>query len=205
MATFAIDLETSPALLALSDLKRSQLPFATAVALTKTAKAAQAEIRSQLPERFTIRSAFVERGVRIEAATKNRQQAAVFWRGPSGSRFAESLARQETGGVKRPAKRFLALPRNVKRGASGAVPKSQRPAALLRQKRVFTQDVAGGKVILRRVSKDAPPRLLFFLMERPAQIPPRFRFRETAANVARRTYRKEFGRAFAKAIATRKR
>lgn len=204
MATFAIDLETSPALQALSDLKRSQLPFATAVALTRTAQAAQRGVRSSLPDRFTIRSSFIERNVRIEAATKNRQRAAVLWRGPASSKFGESLSRQETGGLKRPAKRYLALPRNVKRGASGAVPKSQRPAALLRQKRVFTQEVAGGKVILRRVGKDAPPRLLFFLMERPAEVGARFGFKETAADVARRVYRKEFGRAFAKAIATRK-
>lgn len=204
MAAITIDLELSSSLQALSDLKRKQLPFATAVALTKTAQAAQKTIRAQLPDRFTIRSPFVERGVRIEAASKIKPQAAVLWRGPAGSRFDESLARQETGGKKPPKNRYLALPRNVKRGARGAIPKSQRPAALLRQKRVYSQEVEGGRVILRRMPKGAPPRLLYFLSPRTAQIAPRFEFRETARGVARDVFKKEFGRAFAKALATRR-
>lgn len=201
-----IDLEVSNALLALSDLKRRQLPFATALALTRTAQAAQREIRAQLPSRFTIRNAYVERGVRIQAATKRRPQAVVFWRAPGGSArrsFAEALARQEEGGKKQPRARHLAIPRGVIRGAGGTITKAKRPEALLRQKRVYVTEVRGGAGIFQRVGKSRP-RLLYFLTPRTARIEPRWAFKDTAQRVARRVYRREFGRAYARALATRR-
>lgn len=197
-----LTLETSGALNALSDLKRKQIPFATARALTRTAQAAQAEIRKDLPEHFKIRSPFIGANVRIQAARKSDPVAAVLWRGPASSRFAESLARHEVGGLKRPARRYLAIPRGVKRGAGGKIPKSQRPAALLKRKRVYTQEVAGGKAVFRRESKGAPPKLLYFLTPRAATIEAEWEFRATAERVARRVFRKEFGKAFAAALRT---
>jgi hypothetical protein len=199
-----IDLEKSDALLGLRDFQRRQLPFAEALALTRTAQAAQKDIRDGLGERFTLRSAFIERNVRIEPASKRTLQSAVLWRGPAGSRFGEALARQETGGTKRPRGRTLALPRDVKRGKSGAIPKAQRPRQILQRKNVFLTAAQGGAVILRRVTKSGPLRLLFFLSDQPARIQARFEFRATAAATARRVFRKEFGRAFAKALATRR-
>lgn len=206
MAELTIDLEISSALQGLSELKRKQIPFATAVALTRTAQRAQGEIRRELPHRFEIRSPFIERGVRIEAATKTKQEAAVLWRGPAGSKFGLSLARQETGGTKSPARRWLAIPRDVKRNARGIIPKSQRPGALMKRKRVFIKEDPGrGAVIMQRQPKGAPPIVLYYLEPRSVKIRPRFGFRETAEGLARRVWRQEFGQAFAKALATRRR
>lgn len=202
MAEITIRLDVSPAVKALDDLKRKQIPIALAQALTRTAQAGQAEIRRDLPSRFTIRSPFIARNVRIEAARKSDPVAAVFWRGPQGSRFGETLARHEVGGKKHPQRRYLAIPRGVKRGSGGKIPKSQRPGALLKRKRVFTQEVAGGKAVFRRESKGRNPTLLYFLTPRPANIVDRFEFKAQAERVARAVFRKEFGRAFAKAIRT---
>lgn len=205
MTDLRIDLELSPVLRSLDDLKRRQIPFATALALTRTAQHAQREVVRTLPERFTIRSPFIARGVRVQPATKASQEAAVYWRGPTGSRFGETLARHETGGTKRPANRYLALPRAVKRGAGGRIPKGQRPATVLKRKRVYTQELASGaKAIYQRGPKGSPPRLLYFLTPRPARIAPDFRFRETARDAARKVFKREFGKAFAKAIASRR-
>jgi len=203
-----IDLENSSALLALDDLRRQQLPFAQALALTRTAQAAQAEIKRELPSRFTLRNSFVERGVRVQAASKRTQEAAVFWRSPGGASrrgFAERLAIQETGGSVSPISKTIPIPRGVKRGAGGTIPKSRRPARLLDRPKVFIQDVNGkGAVILQRVGR-AAPRLLYFLSQKTSRFRPRFEFKATAERVARREYRREFGRAFAKALATRRR
>lgn len=210
MVDLRIDLELSPTLRALDDLKRKQIPFATALALTRTAQHAQREIKRDLPRRFELRSPFVERGVRIEAATKAKLEAAVLWRGPQGSKFGLSLARQETGGSKRPYSRaipggYLALPRDVKRDGRGIIPRSQRPGALLKRKRVYIQQDAGrGAAIMQRGTKGAPPVMLYYLEKRPARIKPRFHFRETAVAAARKVFKKEFGKAFAKAIASRR-
>ncbi|MCB9725375.1 MAG: phage tail protein [Spirochaetaceae bacterium] len=202
-----IDLETSSALNALRRLQREQIPYATAVALTRTAQAAQKAIRAGLPNRFKIRNDFIERGVRIQPATKSRPEAAVYWRAPGGAsrrEFAYSLARQETGGVKRPKRRHLALPRGVKRTTGGRIPKSQRPAQALKRRNVFVVDAGRGQAIMRRVGRGTP-RLLYYLHPGAARVSPRFRFVETAEDVARRVYPKEFGRAFAKALATARR
>jgi len=199
-----LDLESSAALQGLDDLRRSQLPFATAVALTKTAQAGQARIRRELPDRFTIRNRFLERNVRIRAATKRRPEARVEWRPPaSRSAFTSQLATQETGGTRRPRGRTLALPRGVKRGKGGTIGRAQRPARLLDRKNVFIADVRGGAAIFRRVGRGRP-RLLYFLTRRPARIDARWEFRKTARDEARRVYPREFGRAFAKALATRR-
>lgn len=202
----AIDLENSSALLGLSRLHREQLPYAQALALTRTAQVAQRAEKTALPSRFEIRSNYLERGIRIQAATKRRPEAVVFWRGAGGSSgqgFATALARQETGGIKRPKGRAIALPRGIQRGSGGRITKANRPAGLLSRKRVFIRDVKGGAAILRRVGRGRP-RLLYFLTRRPAKIEARFEFRATAREAAAKAYPKEFGRAFARAIATRK-
>lgn len=209
MTDLHIDLEISSALQGLDDLRRRQIPYALALSLTRTAQAAQSEIRGSLPERFTIRSPFVERGVRIQAATKIRPEAVVYWRGPegnSGRRFVESLARQEVGGAKRPQDRTLAIPLAVRRRGSGKISKAQRPGSLLKKPRVFIQNVGSGAAIFQRMaSRKAPLRMLYYLTRKPAHINPRFEFRSTARAVAQRVWRREFGMAFAQALATRRR
>ena len=200
-----IDLELSSAMLALDDARRNQIPFATALALTKTAQSAQKRIRRELPERFTIRNRFLERNVRIQAATKRRPEAAILWKPPaSRSSFSKALALQETGGTRKPKGRTIALPRGVKRGKGGTIGKAQRPARVLQRKNVFIQDAKGGAAIFRRVGRGRP-RLLYYLTRRPARIDARWEFRETARDEARRVFKREFGRAFARALASRRR
>jgi hypothetical protein len=79
------------------------LPYATAVALTRTAKRAQTKIRRNLPRRFIIRKKWVGKGVQIKPATKKRHVAVIFSRD-------EFMVRQEEGGIKRPKGRHIAVP-----------------------------------------------------------------------------------------------
>ncbi len=51
---------------------KKRLPFATALSLTRTAQDAQAQVRGELGDRFTIRRPYVARGIRIKAAYKAR-------------------------------------------------------------------------------------------------------------------------------------
>ncbi len=55
-----------------------QMPFATALALTKTAQLAQADVRAQLSESFTLRNSWVSKGIRILPARKDDLAATVY-------------------------------------------------------------------------------------------------------------------------------
>ena len=60
------------------DKAAQQMPFAAALALTRTAQAAQADVRSQLGESFTLRNGWVSKGMRITAAKKANLEATVY-------------------------------------------------------------------------------------------------------------------------------
>lgn len=206
-----IDLENSSALLGLERARRDQLPFATALALTRTAQEAQEAERDEIPRRFETRGTYLERGVRIKAATKRAPQAAVFWRAPGGAArrsFADTLARHETGGVKAPRGRALAIPvAEPRRTKGGKIRKAALPAALLKRKRTFVAPFNRGADagIFQRVGKRRYPiRLLYHLTSETVRIRERWEFVDTARELARREYPKQFGKAFAKAIATRR-
>jgi hypothetical protein len=52
------------------DLYRDQIPFAAALALTRTAQDAQAAVKANLPKQFIIRRPWTQGGIRIESAKK---------------------------------------------------------------------------------------------------------------------------------------
>jgi len=114
----------------LDDLEFSAVPFAAARTLTQLAADGQAEVRRQLPDRFTIRRDRVARGVRIASATKKTMESAVYtldW----------YMQDQQDGGT-RAAKtgRARLIPSlNVRDGENmrGAIKRGMRPRAVLRK------------------------------------------------------------------------
>ena len=107
--------------------------------------------------------------------------------------------------MKKPRKKYLAIPRNVKRTKGGKISKRDLPAAALKKKRTFIgpTKTAGTKGIYQRVGKKRTPiKMLYFLTPRDTDIDERFEFVETAETMALKVYDKEFGKAFAKAIRT---
>jgi len=179
----------------LDRLARDQVPFATAVALIRTAQDAQEEVRKQLKRRFTIRRAWVPSGIRITPARKTDLEASV------GSRD-HFMALQETGGIKRPrTAAHIAVPANVRRSKSGVVTKANRPRALLAKPGHFRTERA---IMKRGRGKGARPVRLFTLA-RSARIRPRFGFKKTTARVAAVRLPKSFGAALARALASSRR
>src|SRR3990167_3209198 len=111
-------------------LVTKEMPFAMAVALTRTAQSAQREVRAELKDRFTIRGNWVPGGIRIKPATKRNLAAEV------GSKDA-FMALQETGGVKKPRGRALAIPVGARRTKMQRTSRSRWPGALLQRKNTF--------------------------------------------------------------------
>ena len=152
----------------LTRLQAQQVPFVAAVTLTRLAQESQARIRAELPSNFTIRSGNrLPAGVRIQTARK-----ADFQRGTIHSRVFdvdEFLTIHTTGGDKKPGlSKSLAIPdpdfvKNA-RTSSGAIRKTQKPAAQFMKIKTALSKRKGGK----RGRKRRP--LPFIIQKRNGQI-----------------------------------
>jgi hypothetical protein len=192
---------------------RKQVPFATAVALTRLAQAGQTRYRSELPKKFELRSAWTQRGILIKPARRSDWPNV---RSEVGSRD-DYMAMQEEGGTKRPRKaRNLSLPgkrfARKLRGASGRIPSSRRPKQLLAKKKTYylTQLQSGKskgmQAILKR-RKGAHDRTrdrVVYIYRPQGKIRPRADFRPIVTRRAQELYGPIFDRVLRQALATPK-
>lgn len=179
-----------------------QLPFAIAKGLTQTAKDAQSEILSELPNKFTIRGTWSNPrnkfGVKIKPATKTKQTASV-------GTNADWLKLQETGGVKIPKGENIAIPtENVRRTKRQIIQRSQRPKAL-RGKRDVVLKTNRGAVLFQRKYKGKRSKLVALY-----NLEPRARIRrvspiiEPATRTVRSRLKPNFMNAFSEAMKSAK-
>ena len=92
-----------------------QVPFATAVALTKTAQDVQAELKREVSRVFDRPTPFTLASLRVKPATKQRLIARVYFRDEAGDGIppAVYLQREVEGGVRRPKRFEKALARKL--------------------------------------------------------------------------------------------
>ncbi|MEK7766078.1 MAG: hypothetical protein AAB368_07545, partial [bacterium] len=185
---------------ALSAFAARQLPFATAVSLTRLAQGAQDELRKTLPSFFKVRGPRVGRGVTINRAEKRdwpRCKAEV------GTRD-EFMARQVTGGEKRPEKGAarVAIPTRFvasQRTSAGAIPARLKPRVVRSRKGAWVTRETGSAQLFLAVgqAKGVQARLrnaVLFLLRTRAKIRPRWPFVRVAGEKARKDYRAIFAR-----------
>lgn len=140
---FQVDTNATALGQALAKLAREQLPFATAVALTRTAQDARDHTRGRLGESFTLRARKrVESGISINPARKQdwpKCQAEVGLKDGF-------MARQVTGGEKKPlaGTKHIAIPTRItQRGPGGGVVPAQKPRPIRSRKTGFVSDETG--------------------------------------------------------------
>ena len=111
--------------------RRDQVPFATALALTRTAQEARLEVQRELPTRFTVRTPWVAKGVRYTPANKTDLTATV-------SDIDPFMRIQETGGEKVSIHHrvfdygdYLAVPLDARRSKRDVVRKEDWPKNLI--------------------------------------------------------------------------
>lgn len=190
---------------ALRGLALEQLPFATAVALTRVAQDSREEVVANMPQHFQIRSQRVIRGVVIERARKSD------WPNPQakvGTRD-EFMALQVTGGVKKPISgRSVAVPtRLIRRTSSGAVPAALKPRPLRSRQNVFVPE-DHGSIQMRFLRPDRTKGKLanlqgvgrFFTLVPEAKVPARWPMPQEVEGKARDTYGAHFTRELEAAI-----
>lgn len=175
-----------------------QLPFATAVALTKTAQEAQKEVVDGLGDKFTIRTGWAKPsnkfGIKIKAAKKTNLVAEV-------GTDADWLEKFETGKDKLPRGRNLAIPTaNVRRTKRDLIQKSQRPNAL-RAKRTFVLKTRSGNVLFQRKFKGKRAQLVaLYNLEKRARIRRNSPVYQPVKKIVVRVFGKNFARAYADAL-----
>ena len=192
-----------PALvLAFNGLMREQIPFATAVALTRTGVAARNAIRQDLPKHFTIRRPWVANGIILVSAKKKdwpNQKAIVASRD-------DFMRRQEFGGKKTArGSGVVAIPLAARASKSDPTPPSKWPGRVLRKRGYFvatikTGQAAGKQAVFHRTGKERYPLEVLYLLVKSVEVPIRWDFRKRVEGVAQREYETQFVTALGAAI-----
>jgi hypothetical protein len=198
----------------LLNARRDQIPFAAALALTRTAQDAREEIKRELPSRFTIRTPWVAKGIRYTPATKRSLTATV-------SDIDPFMRIQETGGEKRSIHRrvfdygdYIAIPIDARRNKRDVVRKEDWPQHLVepfvihaRDGRIYlavhalSKRIRGGGGKFGIGKKVGGTRIMYVLVKRES-IHARFGFVDTVRKVVRDRFDLNFRAAIAQATAT---
>jgi hypothetical protein len=192
----------------MTDIEKEQLPYASALALTRTAEDVRDAIIKELPDHFKIRSTWylpqMKYGIRSTKATKAGQQSTVYTN-------AYWLPLQETGGIKLPPNKMLALPtEQVKANKNDIITASNRPRALMKSGKAWVgRDRANELVIFQRVGKGTKRGkkdaiTVPYVLKPRARIPKRWNFYERGAEVARQVFIGNWHNAMAEALRTAK-
>lgn len=175
---------------------KDQLPFATSLAINRTAEEVVAAGKGDLRNRFTIRRPWVEKGFRIKRSTKRDPVAEITHKD-------SFMALQEHGGEKRPkAGRKVAVPEGARPTPQAITTPANWPGALIRKGKAFPVTKGDTTYVLARAKKtksgklrknkrlDAAPvfgrdpalRLMYILKPR-VRIPARWGFTALARRV----------------------
>lgn len=133
-------------------LKREQVPFAFAVALTRVAFEGRDEVRGKLRTHFTLRNQRVRQGIQVNRAEKTDWPRPVAEVGT----LDEFMAPHVEGGVKRPqmGASHIAVPTKiVTRTGTGAVKASEKPTPLRARRGVFVEGTGNKLSIRERTEK----------------------------------------------------
>lgn len=152
-----------------------QVRFGTAVGLTRTGVEAQTAVLAALSRNFTIRSKWATPGnrfgINLKRATPQKLSAEVYTR-------AEWLEKHETGGIKTPRGKNVAVPTVQLRpkGSLKILRAAARPRALLASGKAFIMETDKGSVIAVMSGKDKVK--ILYGLEPQVRIPKRPSFYE---------------------------
>lgn len=206
-----------------------QTRFATAVALTRTAKAVKDAMPAVMERELDRPTSFTKRGMFVTPARPGNLTAVVGFM----DRQAGYLKYQIAGGTRAPTSRGIKLPGNVTLNSFGNIPRG-----MIDKLKAAAQSGQLSKAISKKIGagdrrKGAAPIQLFYgkptgrgwqkapmgiwrrvpgtpgtlvpvivFEDTPARYRPRFKFHEAAAAIVRREWDRQFSAAFAEAMRT---
>ena len=199
---------------AFSGIRDDQLPYATALALTRTAQDAQKFVQqTTLPQQFVLRSPdWMKLGVRTQMANKQTLQAMVY-------DLHQFMALQESGGEKLAYKGYIAVPLSGIRpwGGRALIPENMRPHAVMTAGG-FIRDGIMYAVVLRpgsrrtklskqikgitRAASWSRQILPVYALVKEAKVPARYEFAKSVADVVNQNFGENFLKAWLQAMKT---
>ena len=192
MLDLRIKVDAAAAARQVKDIAQNQIPFTTALALTRTAQKAQKVIRQALPERFIIRrKAWALGGIRVEAATKRMLTAVVKDINPY-------MGLQEIGGTKFPIGKNIAVPlRGARASRRSLISKRNMPRQLLDSGRGFILHLpkSGREFICTWRGRRKGLAFMYVLIPR-AEIREAYHFGETVQTTVQRVFESTFAAAW---------
>jgi hypothetical protein len=185
--------------LTLDDFGRKQLPFAAALALTRTAQHGRDKVVGNMPSVFDRPTPFTMNAVSIETAKKSRLEARIFVKDIQ----SEYLRLQEEGGTRQPKKTALVTPGIISLNRYGNIANRALARAKARMGRngksaVFVGAVRGVGGFWQR-GKDGSLSLLA-RFEGPKQVTPHPFFFPPIEILMRGNFGRELGHAIEQAM-----
>lgn len=192
---------------------RDQVPFAIALALTRTAQDVQRELQATLGDYFTTRGTWVGRSMKIDKAKKGPAPEAV-----AGSVYAPMALHTEGGEKSGRGGDDVAVPIAARADPAKRTTPATWPGALAKRGDFFLAPFGGGVVgaasdgsggigLFQRVGRDRDRKRLklWWLLEPEVQIKPTWPFDELARDVVERELVDNLWSAMEQALATRRR
>lgn len=188
MIRIRVDLDLGPWRAFTDALVAREIPFAIAVALTRTARDARQRLVAELPQHFQIRTPYTEKRLRFKAATKRDLVAEV-------GHFADYMRLQAEGGRKLPRKRAVGVPTAKLRqqSPSGTTTRNLWPSRLTRQGAFTLPTRSGAMALYRRLQDGSLERL--YVLAQAVDVQARWPFEETVEDVVRERWPINFNEA----------
>lgn len=195
MLNINVKVDVVRALAKLRDVSEKQVPFATALALTTTAKEVQRTLTDELDKSFDKPTPFTRRAIGVERATKQDRHARVFIKRDQLKYLAFGI----DGGTRKPAKRAIPIPVDQPVNQYGNLPRNKL-RQLLARRDVFSGKVNGVGGIWQR---KAHGKLVLLVSWKPQAIyKKRYPFFELGESSARAAFPSAFRTAVTQAMAS---
>jgi len=181
----------------LNDVAKRQLPFAIARALTATAKDVQGVLTTALPRQLDKPTPFTMKAFAVTPATKQSLTAKVYIK-PAQWKY---LRYQIEGGVRKPNKRVLIVPKAIRLNQYGNM---QRGAIkkLLTKAKVFSGTIDGVSGIYERKGRGQGSMQLVVGYSDKVAYRKRYPFKEIAHRAVPKLFDRHFRVSMAAALAS---
>lgn len=198
MISIRVDLDLGPWRAFTDALVAREIPFAIAVALTRTARDARQRLVAELPQHFQIRTPYTEKRLRFKAATKRDLVAEV-------GHLADYMRLQAEGGRKLPRKRAVGVPTAKLRqqSPSGTTTRNLWPSRLTRQGAFTLPTRSGAMALYRRLQDGSLERL--YVLARAVDVRPGWPFAATVEDVVRERWPTNFQQAMRQGVSRARR